>query len=152
MVQFQVFLSVLFDCSIRENICYAKADASEAEIVAACKEANAYDFIQKLPMQVILVAMVVVVMIDMVVSIVLVMVVVLLVIMMGAILDIVHDFIPNSLQLDTNVGEGGAQLSGGQKQRIAIARALIRSMMIITMTRIMKNSCGKERIGKVAIL
>ena len=66
MVQFQVFLSVLFDCSIRENICYAKADASEAEIVAACKEANAYDFIQKLPMQVSLVVMMVV--IDMVVS------------------------------------------------------------------------------------
>ena len=68
MVQCQVFLSVLFDCSIRENICYAKADASEAEIVAACKEANAYDFIQKLPMQVLLVVMMVVVMIDMVVS------------------------------------------------------------------------------------
>ena len=75
---------MLFDCSIRENICYAKADASEEEIVAACKEANAYDFIQKLPMQ-----------------------------------------------LDTNVGEGGAQLSGGQKQRIAIARALIRSPKLL---------------------
>ena len=42
------------------------------------------------------------------------------------------------MQLDTNVGEGGAQLSGGQKQRIAIARALIRSLMIMTMTRTMK--------------
>ena len=52
-------ISVLFDCSIRENICYAKADASEAEIVAACKEANAYDFIQKLPMQVLLVIMII---------------------------------------------------------------------------------------------
>ena len=68
--------------------------------------------------------------------------------MMGAILDMVHDFIPNPLQLDTNVGEGGAQLSGGQKQRIAIARALIRSMMIVTMTRIMKNSCGKRKNRK----
>ena len=93
MVQFQVFLSVLFDCSIRENICYAKADASEAEIVAACKEANAYDFIQKLPMQVL-----VVVMIDIVVSIVLVhMMVDMVVVMMEAIMDMVHDFIPNSL-------------------------------------------------------
>ena len=66
MAQFLYFLfemrktiSVLFDCSIRENICYAKADASEAEIVAACKEANAYDFIQKLPMQVLLVIMII---------------------------------------------------------------------------------------------
>ena len=67
-------------------------------------------------------------------------------------MDMVHDITPNPLQLDTNVGEGGAQLSGGQKQRIAIARALIRSMMIIAMTKIMKNSWGKERIGKVAIL
>jgi len=75
---------VLFDCSIRENIRYAKADASEEEIVAACKEANAYDFIQKMPKQ-----------------------------------------------MDTNVGEGGAQMSGGQKQRIAIARALIRSPKLL---------------------
>lgn len=45
------FSLVLFDCSIRENIRYAKADASEEEIVAACKEANAYDFIQKMPKQ-----------------------------------------------------------------------------------------------------
>ena len=70
---------VLFDCSIRENICYAKKDATEEEIVTACKEANAFDFISRLPQQ-----------------------------------------------LDTLVGEGGAQLSGGQKQRIAIARALVR--------------------------
>ena len=40
---------VLFDCSIRENIKYAKQDAAEAEIVKACREANAYDFISKLP-------------------------------------------------------------------------------------------------------
>ena len=40
---------VLFDCSIRENIKYAKQDATEAEIVKACREANAYDFISKLP-------------------------------------------------------------------------------------------------------
>ena len=40
---------VLFDCSIRENIKYAKQDATEAEILKACREANAYDFISKLP-------------------------------------------------------------------------------------------------------
>ena len=40
---------VLFDCSIKENICYAKPDATEEEIVTACKEANAFDFISRLP-------------------------------------------------------------------------------------------------------
>ena len=40
---------VLFDCSIRENIMYAKPDASEEEIVKACKEANAWKFIEDLP-------------------------------------------------------------------------------------------------------
>merc|ERR1719234_1266603 len=59
---------VLFDCSIKENICYAKPDATEEEIVTACKEANAFDFISRLPQQ-----------------------------------------------LNTLVGEGGAQLSGGEE-------------------------------------
>ena len=40
---------VLFDCSIRENILYAKSDASEEEIIRACKEANAWKFIEDLP-------------------------------------------------------------------------------------------------------
>ena len=40
---------VLFDCSIKENICYAKPEATEEEIIQACKEANAYDFISNLP-------------------------------------------------------------------------------------------------------
>ena len=41
---------VLFDCSIRENILYGKPDASEEEILNACREANAAGFISKLPM------------------------------------------------------------------------------------------------------
>ena len=40
---------VLFDCSIKDNIKYAKEDATDEEITKACQEANAYDFIQKLP-------------------------------------------------------------------------------------------------------
>ena len=40
---------VLFDCSIKENIKYAKPDATDEEISQACQEANAFDFIQKLP-------------------------------------------------------------------------------------------------------
>lgn len=38
----------LFSGTIRENICYGRPDASEEEIVAAAKAANAYDFIKKL--------------------------------------------------------------------------------------------------------
>ena len=40
---------VLFDATIRQNITLGRPTASEAEIVAACREANAYDFIIKLP-------------------------------------------------------------------------------------------------------
>ena len=40
---------VLFDCTIKENIRYAKQDATEKEIEEACREANAYEFISKLP-------------------------------------------------------------------------------------------------------
>ena len=40
---------VLFDCSIRENIKYAKKSATEEEIIKACKEANAWKFIDDLP-------------------------------------------------------------------------------------------------------
>jgi ATP-binding cassette, subfamily B, bacterial len=38
----------LFSGTIRENIAYAKPHASESEIIAATKAANAHDFIQKL--------------------------------------------------------------------------------------------------------
>ena len=40
---------VLFDCSIRENIKYAKASATDGEVEAACREANALEFISRLP-------------------------------------------------------------------------------------------------------
>ena len=39
----------LFDCSIEENIRFAKPDATDVEIQQACREANAYNFIKKLP-------------------------------------------------------------------------------------------------------
>ena len=42
---------VLFDCTIKENIRYAKQDATDEEILKACQEANALNFIQKLPKQ-----------------------------------------------------------------------------------------------------
>lgn len=40
---------ILFSGTIRENILYGNPKASQAEIVAACKTANAYDFIKALP-------------------------------------------------------------------------------------------------------
>ena len=39
----------LFNGTIRENLLYAKADATEDEMIEACKEANIYDLILSLP-------------------------------------------------------------------------------------------------------
>lgn len=39
----------LFDSTIRENILFGRMDADEAELIAAAKEANIYDFIHRLP-------------------------------------------------------------------------------------------------------
>jgi ATP-binding cassette, subfamily B, bacterial len=49
--QFSIVLqdTVLFSTSIRENIAYAKPEASEDEIVAAAKSARAHEFIADLP-------------------------------------------------------------------------------------------------------
>jgi ATP-binding cassette subfamily B protein len=49
--QFAIVLQepILFSSSIRENIAYGKADATDEEIVAAAVAANAHDFIAKLP-------------------------------------------------------------------------------------------------------
>ncbi|MBR1585944.1 MAG: ABC transporter ATP-binding protein [Clostridia bacterium] len=37
----------LFNGTIRDNLLYAKPDATEEELIAACKKANIYDFIEK---------------------------------------------------------------------------------------------------------
>jgi ATP-binding cassette subfamily B protein len=49
--QFAIVLQepVLFSSSIAENIAYARPEASEAEILAAARAANAHDFIERLP-------------------------------------------------------------------------------------------------------
>ena len=39
----------LFNGSIRENLLYAKPEATEAEMIEACRKANIYDFIQRQP-------------------------------------------------------------------------------------------------------
>ena len=40
----------LFNSTIRENLLYAKADASEEEMIDACKKASVHDFIINLPL------------------------------------------------------------------------------------------------------
>ncbi|MFQ3621141.1 MAG: ABC transporter ATP-binding protein [Spirochaetales bacterium] len=42
--------TILFSGTIRENILYGRPKASEAELIAAARAANAYDFIQDLPL------------------------------------------------------------------------------------------------------
>lgn len=39
----------LFNGTVRENLLYAKAGATEEELVAACKEANIYELVRSLP-------------------------------------------------------------------------------------------------------
>ncbi len=41
--------TVLFSGTVRENIAYGKPDASDEEVIAAAKAAQAHEFIQKLP-------------------------------------------------------------------------------------------------------
>ncbi len=41
--------TVLFSGTVRENICYGKPEASEEEVIAAAKAAQAHDFIVSLP-------------------------------------------------------------------------------------------------------
>ena len=39
---------VLFNCSIKENLLYAKPDATSEEVIQALKSANAWDFVNNL--------------------------------------------------------------------------------------------------------
>jgi ATP-binding cassette, subfamily B, multidrug efflux pump len=41
--------SILFDSTVRENIRFGRLDATDEEVLQAAKEANAHDFIRKLP-------------------------------------------------------------------------------------------------------
>lgn len=41
--------SYLFNASVRENLLVAKEDATEEELISACKDANIHDFIMTLP-------------------------------------------------------------------------------------------------------
>ncbi len=41
--------SYLFNASVRENLLFAKSDATEEEIISACRDANIHDFIMTLP-------------------------------------------------------------------------------------------------------
>lgn len=41
--------SWLYNASVRDNVAYGKPDASMDEIIEACKQANAHQFIEKLP-------------------------------------------------------------------------------------------------------
>jgi ATP-binding cassette subfamily B protein len=49
--QFAIVLqdAVLFSATVADNIAYARPDATDAEIIAAAKAANAHDFISRLP-------------------------------------------------------------------------------------------------------
>ena len=103
---------ILFGCSIRENIEYGRDDVTAEEIERAIDEANAREFISKLPQ-----------------------------VSISRVLELSHIFEANLEEdevwfvafkgLDTLVGDRGSQLSGGQKQRVAIARALVRNPKIL---------------------
>jgi len=96
-------LPTLFNGTVKENILLGKEDATDEEIIAACKLAQCHEFILNLADGGYSWAFL-------------------------GLLSAVHlqiDFC-YCLGYDTHVGPGGNILSGGQKQRVAIARAIIK--------------------------
>jgi ABC-type multidrug transport system fused ATPase/permease subunit len=94
--------------SIRDNIAYARPEATDEEVHAAAKDAQAHEFICALPKgyDTLLTGQ-------------------LTASYLGGTYATVFD------RYDTLVGERGATLSGGQRQRLALARALLKAPAVL---------------------